>query len=151
MPTYQVYTSHHCLTVPVKASVARAITRAHSEVTGADNFFAQVMFTEKAAEDYYLGGRPLQANHLFVHGVIRARSLELKKVLIEKLVSEIANAASLHQRYIWVYLSDLPPDMMVEFGHVLPQPGEEAAWANMLTVEDREYMHSTDYLGQDNP
>lgn len=146
MPTYQVYTSHNCLTGPVKASVAQAITRAHSEVTGAGNFFAQVMFTEKAAEDYYLGGRALQANHLFVHGVIRARSLELKKVLIEKLVTEIANAGSLHERYIWVYLSDLPPDMMVEFGRVLPQPGEEAAWVDSLSVDDREYMHSTDYL-----
>ena len=146
MPTYQVYTSHNCLTGPAKARVAQAITRAHNEVTGAGNFFAQVMFTEKAAEDYYLGGRVLQANHLFVHAVIRARSLDLKKVLIEKLVTEIANAASLHQRYIWVYLSDLPPDMMVEFGHVLPQPGEEAAWADSLPVEDREYMHSTDYL-----
>ena len=147
MPTYQVYTSKSCLTAATKGAVAQAITNTHSEVTGADNFFAQVMFTEKSAEDYYLGGRPLRADHLFIHGVIRARGLEIKKVLIEKLVAAVAEAASLHRRYIWVYLSDLPPDLMVEFGHVLPQPGEEAVWTDTLPKEDREYMQSTVYLG----
>ncbi|QRX82198.1 tautomerase family protein [Glaciimonas sp. PAMC28666] len=147
MPTYQVYTSENCLTAATKARIAQAITRTHSEVTGADNFFAQILFTEKLSEDYYLGGRPLRANHLFIHGVIRARSLDIKKVLIEKLVAAVAEAASLHRRYIWVYVSDLPPDLMVEFGHVLPQPGEEAVWTDALPTEDREYMQSTDYLG----
>lgn len=29
---------------------------------------------------------------------------------------------------VWVYLSEIPPARMVEFGQVLPEPGGEAAW-----------------------
>lgn len=145
MPTYQVYTTPNLLSVEAKQRVAQAITRTHSEVTGANNYFAQVMFTEKAAEDYYLGGQPLQADQLFVHGTIRARNLEIKQVLVEKLLPSIAAAASLNKRYVWVYMADLPPELMIEFGHVLPQPGEEAAWAAGLDDADRAYMQGVDF------
>ena len=145
MPTYQVTTSPDCLTAEAKEQVARAITRAHSEATGANNYFAQVIFTEKPAEDYYLGGQRLKAKHLFVHATIRARSMEDKKALIAKLVPAIAESAVLDKRYVWVYVADLPPDLMVEFGHVLPPPGAEAAWSAGLPEDDRQYMLSTDY------
>lgn len=145
MPTYQVITSPNCLTTEAKQRIARAITRAHSESTGANNYFAQVIFTEKSAEDYYLGGQRLKAQHLFVHATIRARSLEDKKSLVAHLVSAIAAAASLDSRYVWLYIADLPPDLMVEFGHVLPQPGAEAAWTASLPEADRQYMLSTDF------
>jgi phenylpyruvate tautomerase PptA (4-oxalocrotonate tautomerase family) len=146
MPTYQVTTTPNCLTADLKQRVAQAITRAHSEATGANNYFAQVLFTEKATEDYYLGGQRLKQKHLFVHGTVRARSLEHKQVLIAGLLPAIAEAAGLHPRYVWVYLADLPPELMVEFGHVLPQPGGEAAWTAGLPEEDRQYMLSTDYM-----
>ena len=146
MPTYQVITSPHCLTPHAKERVAQAITRAHNEATAANNYFAQVIFTEKLAEDYYLGGQRLQAKHLFVHAMIRARDLEAKKALVAKLVPAIAGAAALNKRYVWLYVAGLPPDLMVEFGHVLPQPGGEAAWFGSLPEDDRQYMLSTDYL-----
>ena len=31
--------------------------------------------------------------------------------------------------HVWVYITDLIPRQMVEFGHVLPEPGDEAKWA----------------------
>ncbi len=146
MPTYQVITSPDCLTATSKERVARAITRAHNESTGANNYFAQVIFTEKSDEDYYLGGQRLKAKHLFVHATVRARSVDAKKALMAHLLPAIAEAAGLEKRYVWLYMADLAPELMVEFGHVLPQPGAEAAWAAALPEGDRQYMLSTDYL-----
>ena len=149
MPTYQVITSLNWLTAQAKERVARAITRAHSDATGANNYFAQVIFTEKAADDYYLGGKRLQAQHLFVHATVRARSLDAKKALIVKLVPAIAEAAALDKRFVWLYVADLSPELMVEFGHVLPQPGAEAAWSAILPEADQQYMLSTDFMNPD--
>jgi phenylpyruvate tautomerase PptA (4-oxalocrotonate tautomerase family) len=144
MPTYQVFTSPKLLDADAKRRVAQAITRTHSDVTGANNYFAQVLFTEKADEDYYLGGQRLAAAHLFVHGTVRARDIGIKRVLVEALLPEIAAAAALEKRYVWVYLADLPPELMIEFGQVLPQPGQEAAWAAGLDEADRAYMQGAD-------
>ena len=33
---------------------------------------------------------------------------------------------------VWVYLNDLNHTDMVEFGHVLPEPGSEQAWVDEL-------------------
>jgi phenylpyruvate tautomerase PptA (4-oxalocrotonate tautomerase family) len=105
-----------------------------------------VIFTEKSDEDYYLGGQRLKAKHLFVHATVRARSVDAKKALMANLLPAIAEAAGLEKRYVWLYMADLAPELMVEFGHVLPQPGAEAAWAAALPEGDRQYMLSTDYL-----
>jgi hypothetical protein len=32
---------------------------------------------------------------------------------------------------------------MAEYGHVLPEPGDEAAWLAGLPSEDREFMKAT--------
>lgn len=145
MPTYQVYTSPALLDADAKHRVAQAITRTHSEVTGANNYFAQVLFTELSGDDYFLGGQRLKGEHLFVHGTIRARHIDIKKVLVQALLAPVAEAARLHKRHVWVYLADLPPELMIEFGHVLPQPGREAAWAAGLDKEDLAYMQAADF------
>jgi hypothetical protein len=35
----------------------------------------------------------------------------------------------------WVYLNELSPENMVEFGHVLPVPGQERQWFRTLPGE----------------
>jgi hypothetical protein len=39
-------------------------------------------------------------------------------------------------------MTDLVPRQMVEFGHVLPEAGDEARWAAALPEADRAYMES---------
>jgi hypothetical protein len=36
-----------------------------------------------------------------------------------------------------VYIIDVPPEQMAEFGHVLPEPGKESAWAEALPESER--------------
>jgi hypothetical protein len=42
---------------------------------------------------------------------------------------------------VWVYLCNLEPTDMVEFGHVLPSPGEEQAWFDALPVPLQAYLN----------
>ena len=44
--------------------------------------------------------------------------------------------------HVWVYITDLIPRQMAEFGHVLPEPGDEAKWAERLPAADRAHMES---------
>lgn len=141
MPTYIVSSPANRLTKQMKQEIASRITESHSGATGAQGFFAQVIFQEIAEGEHFLGGRPLTADHIFVHGHIRAgRTLDQKRRLLDAIVNVIADAAATESRYVWVYLSELPPSQMVEYGKVLPEPGGEAAWLESLSVEDRAYL-----------
>lgn len=143
MPTYQCFAPQGLLDAPAKAAIARAITRTHAEVTGAPSYFAQVVFQGVAATEHFLGGEPLSHEHVFVHGHIRAgRSALDRAALIDRLIREVAQAAALPTFSIWVYIDELPARAMAEFGHMLPEPGEEAAWADALPKGDRERMQA---------
>jgi phenylpyruvate tautomerase PptA (4-oxalocrotonate tautomerase family) len=141
MPTYTCTAAAGLLDAERKARIAEAITRAHGEVTGAPRHFAQVLFDEVRAGDHFIGGAPLAHDHLFVHGRIRAgRSAVDRHALLTRLVRDVAQAAGLSPFAIWVYLLELPARAMAEFGHVLPEPGDEPAWTAALPDDDRERM-----------
>ncbi len=148
MPTYTLTTPAGRLTPEQKARVATGITRTHTEVTGASNFFAQVIINEVPAGNYFLGGRPLAGEQLFLHGQIRGgRSAVDRKRLLVALRDLVAEAAGADRRGVWVYLVDLPACDMIEYGHVLPEPGEEASWMERLSEADRAYMRQTEGAG----
>ena len=54
----------------------------------------------------------------------------------------MAAASKLPKNNIWVYITELLPRQMVEFGHVLPEPGDEAKWTAALPEQDRAHMQS---------
>ena len=143
MPTYLCTAAAGLLDAARKQAVASAITRAHAEITGAPAYFAQVVFVETVPGDVFIGGAPLAHDHVFVHGRIRAgRSVVDRKALMTRLVADIAAAAGLGGFAVWVYLLELPPAAMAEFGHILPEPGDEAAWHDALPAEDRARMEA---------
>ena len=141
MPTYTVTAAAGRLTDSQKQEIARAITRSHSEATGAQGFFAQVIFQAIPPGDHFLGGAPLVSDQLFVQGQIRAgRSARQKRGLLEAIVTLVAKATGAERRSIWVYLSELPPSHMVEYGQVLPEPGAESEWLDSMPEPDREFL-----------
>jgi phenylpyruvate tautomerase PptA (4-oxalocrotonate tautomerase family) len=138
MPTYTCTAAAGLLDAARKAALARAVTRAHCEVTGAPTYFAQVVFQDVAPGDHFIGGVPLGHDHVFVYGRIRGgRSAEMREALIRRLVADVAVAAGVEPFGVWVYLLELPPAAMAEFGHVLPEAGSEAAWTDALPAGDR--------------
>ena len=143
MPTYTVTTPEGCLTADRRAAIAREITRVHSETTGAPTYFAQVIFNEVAPGRYFVGGQLLHGLQLFVNGQIRAgRSKESKDALIAQMLGAVAKAAGLPANHVWIYITDLIPRQMVEFGNVLPEPGNEAEWTERLAPADRAHMET---------
>jgi phenylpyruvate tautomerase PptA (4-oxalocrotonate tautomerase family) len=141
MPTYVVRSTLPNLSPPIKQNIAQAITTAHADITGANTFFSQVVFDHAPGEDWFIGGVPLQGENLFIHGHVRSgRTDEQKRTLVERLVRDVAEASGLPTQSIWIYLSEIRPSLMAEFGHVLPEPGQEAAWFDALPEEDRRML-----------
>jgi len=143
MPTYHCSARTGLLDAECKARIARAVTLAHAEVTGAPAHFAQVLFQDLLPDDHYVGGVPPGHDQVFVHGHIRGgRSVELRAALVRRLTDDVAAAARVDRFGVWIYLSEIPAAAMVEFGHVLPEAGQEAAWTDALPVADRERMEA---------
>jgi phenylpyruvate tautomerase PptA (4-oxalocrotonate tautomerase family) len=143
MPTYHCTTPAGLLDASKKAAIAASITRIHDAVTGAAAFFAQVIFTEVAEGNHFMGGAPLESHQIFVHGFIRAgRSVPDRERLVTELVTALADGSGLPARSVWIYVSEIPPRQMAEYGHLLPEPGGEAAWLDGLPPDDRAYMQS---------
>lgn len=144
MPTYTVHAPAGSLTQVQKNRLAQEITRAHSEATGAQTFFAQVMFVEVSAGQWFVGGTALEAKQIFIHGQIRGgRSVPTKQALLERLRDVAVAASGFPRNRTWAYLVELPPGLMMEYGHILPEPGAEAQWLAGLPAEDRAAMEGT--------
>jgi phenylpyruvate tautomerase PptA (4-oxalocrotonate tautomerase family) len=141
MPTYVVYAMRARLAPEAKARIAAAITDIHAASTGAPAYFAQVLFQEVGDGDWFVGGAPLGADQIFVHGHIRdGRTPEIKRALLDRLLDKVAEAAGAERGAVWCYVAEMPPTQMAEFGHVLPPSGGEAAWAAALPPEERARM-----------
>ena len=141
MPTYTITCPSGALTAEQKKRIAGEVTRVHSEVTGANTFFAQVLFSDAPEGNWFQGGVPAAGTPIFIHGQVRGgRPREMKSALLEQLVDVVANAAALPRRQVWGYILELPPSQMVEYGHVLPEPGCEADWLASLPPDEREIM-----------
>jgi phenylpyruvate tautomerase PptA (4-oxalocrotonate tautomerase family) len=144
MPTYFCTYTNGRLSSEQKSKIAGEITRIHAEVTGAPSFFAQVLFSEVKAGDWFMGGAPLKHDHIFVYGHIRGGRAAVDKTRMIKLMADaVALAAQVESgRAVWVYLNELAPRQMIEFGHVLPEPGDEPVWTAALPEKDRAFMRS---------
>jgi phenylpyruvate tautomerase PptA (4-oxalocrotonate tautomerase family) len=143
MPTYHCIAPAGLLDAARKSAIAAEITRIHNAVTGAASFFAQVIYTDVVKGNHFMGGAPLASEQIFVHGFIRAgRSVPDRQKLVSEMVSAIAGLAGLPKKLVWVYLTEIPARQMAEYGHILPEPGDEQTWLDALPAEDRAYMQS---------
>jgi phenylpyruvate tautomerase PptA (4-oxalocrotonate tautomerase family) len=140
MPTYVCSVSAGTLSVEQKSAIAKAICRDHSDATGAPPFFVQVVFEEKQLDERFLGG-DATTGHIWIRGDIRAgRSKAQRGELMLSIMRDVSQIAGLKKESIWVYLCNLEPTDMVEYGHVLPAPGEEKTWFESLPESLREYL-----------
>ena len=134
MPTYIVKYSNLKLDQIKKNKIAKGITQAHKKITGANSFFAQVIFEENKKNNHFMGGKIINNKQIFLHGQIRdGRSISTKKKLILALRNSIIENSKIKKDDIWVYLLDLKPKQMIEYGEILPISGKEINWFNSLS------------------
>ena len=145
MPTYTVTHSSLELNPEQKSQMAKGITEVHYRVTGANRYFAQVIFNETSAGNHYMGGKTISEPQLFLHGRIRSgRTAEVKNKLILDLRDVLTDCSGLDKTNVWVYIIDLLPNQMIEYGEILPESGKEQEWYANLSAELKEKLSRLD-------
>jgi phenylpyruvate tautomerase PptA (4-oxalocrotonate tautomerase family) len=146
MPTYVCSSRAATLTTEQRATIAAAITRHHSHATGAPASFTQVIFqTIDDDHAHFIGGRPADPTTVFVHGNIRqGRTAAAKQLLITGIRDIISDTTGLPHDAIWVYLTELVPQQMIEFGQQLPDHGHEQEWMDALPETLRRRLEAFD-------
>ena len=135
MATYTVNYAGISLTTHQKFTIAKAITKIHADVTGAEAYFAQVIFKQLDLHDCFIGGVLLDEPHLFLSGQIRSgRSEQMKKQLLVELEVAIQSATGLAGQQIWAYIDEIIPGQMIEYGQILPAVGDDSVWFSTLPV-----------------
>ena len=143
MPTYTVTNSNFNLSLKQQQQLAEGITKVHNVVTGANTYFAQVIFNKTKKDNHFMGGKKVKEPSLFLLGQIRAgRSKEVKDKLIACLKDVLIKNSKLDETQIWVYINDLPPSQMIEYGAVLPDSGKEKEWFTNLSSKLKKKLSS---------
>ena len=134
MPTYTVTNSNFNLTSKQQKNLAEEITKVHNVVTGANTYFAQVIFNKTKKNDHFMGGKKVKEPSIYLLAQIRAgRPKKIKDKLISNLRDIIIEKSKLDETQVWVYIIDLPPSQMIEYGVVLPKSGKEKSWFSGLS------------------
>ena len=134
MPTYTVTNSNFNLTAKKQKDLAQGITKVHNVITGANTYFAQVIFNKTKKNNHFMGGKKVKEPSLFLLGQIRAgRPKKIKDRLISDLKNILVKKTKLDETQVWVYIIDLPPSQMIEYGAVLPESGKELQWFKGLS------------------
>ena len=134
MPTYTVTNSNFTLSSKQQKNLAEGITKVHNVVTGANTYFAQVIFNKTKKNNHFMGGKKVKEPSIFLLGQIRAgRPKKTKDKLISYLRDIIVKNSKLDETQVWVYIIDLPPSQMIEYGEVLPESGKEKTWFSKLS------------------
>jgi phenylpyruvate tautomerase PptA (4-oxalocrotonate tautomerase family) len=141
MPTYVCYAHRGQLTAQHKAQIAAGIARIHSEFTGAPVAFTQCVFHELNPDDHFIGVQPASENGVWVYGHIRSkRSISTKNEILLGIRDLVRRVLNVPESAIWVYLNELNHTDMVEFGRVLPEPGNEQRWLDELPRDLRDRL-----------
>jgi len=134
MPTYTITNSNFNLTSREQKKLAEGITKVHKVVTGANTYFAQVIFNKTKKNNHFMGGKKVKEPSIFLLGQIRAgRPKKIKDKLISNLRDIVIKNSKLNETQVWVYVIDLPPSQMIEYGEVLPESGKEKEWFSKLS------------------
>ena len=93
----------------------------------------QVIFYEVASGNHYIAGEPAGPEQIWIRGDLRSgRTEEQKGKILRRILQGVAKSTDAPEEAVWVYLSDIPATNIAEYGRILPLPGDENFWFEML-------------------
>jgi phenylpyruvate tautomerase PptA (4-oxalocrotonate tautomerase family) len=121
MPTYTVFTAQGKLTTAQKDEIAGVITDIYFEEFGLARYMTQVIFHEIATGDRYIAGKPARPDLVWIRCDVREGRTEHQKAkLLHRVQQGVAKVADVSEEAVWIYLCDLPPWNIMEWGHIMP-------------------------------
>ena len=92
-----------------------------------------------------MGGKIIKTKQIFLYGQIRAgRTVEIKNKLITDLRNSVIKNSGINRDNVWVYIQELSPEQMIEYGEILPKSGEENVWFNSLSASLKKRLNKMD-------
>jgi len=140
MPTYAFSTARE-LTTEQRAKLVERVTSIHNVEATAPRYFVQVIFYTVDPGAIFIGGEAASPDHIWVRADIRAgRTKEQKARMLRSIMQETSEILGISEQAVWVYISDIPAQGVLEFGNVLPEPGGEEEWLASLPSDLREKL-----------
>jgi phenylpyruvate tautomerase PptA (4-oxalocrotonate tautomerase family) len=123
MPRYELTTDEELLGAQ-KVALARSITEVHTNVTGAPPSLVHVVFLTTGPGNTFVAGEPRSG--VYLQGWIRAgRDAETTTRLLCQLSAVVARDMGAPADAITVALREGPARLVMEGGHLVPDPGQE--------------------------
>ena len=92
-----------------------------------------------------MGGKMVSKPEIFIYGHIRSgRTVKIKNKLITGLREIIISNTKLKKDNIWIYILDLKPSQMIEYGEILPKSGDENKWFKKLPTKLKKRLSKID-------
>jgi phenylpyruvate tautomerase PptA (4-oxalocrotonate tautomerase family) len=124
MPYYQFTVPAGGATLQHKAEVATAMTKVHSEVTGAPGAYVHCSFVEVPPGSIFVSGEPVSGSRMV--GIIRqGRSTEVKAKLIHGLADAWCEITGDPKDSLAIFIHEIPGANSLEDGVILPEITDE--------------------------
>jgi phenylpyruvate tautomerase PptA (4-oxalocrotonate tautomerase family) len=124
VPFYQFTVPSGGATLKHKAEVAAAMTRVHSEVTGAPGTYVHCSFVEVPPESIFVAGEPVTGPRMV--GLIRSgRSPEIRGRLLHGLADAWCAITGDRKEDVAIFLQEVPGANVLEDGAILPEASDD--------------------------
>jgi phenylpyruvate tautomerase PptA (4-oxalocrotonate tautomerase family) len=142
MPTYVCSVPNGKLSETQKQDMATAITKRHCDATGAPPFFVEVVVEEECTSRRFIGGT-ITDEYIWIRVDMRSgRSDQQSAQIMLNIVADVSRISGVPEENVWINLCKLAPTDMVEYGRVLPKPGEEQQWFESLPLDLKKRLES---------
>ena len=125
MPFYQFTVPTGGATLQHKAEIAAAMTKVHSEVTGAPGAYVHCSFVEVPPGSIFVAGEPVEGPRMV--GLLRqGRSPKIRAKLLHGFADAWSGITGDDRKSLAIFLSEIPGANAMEEGVILPEITEEA-------------------------
>ena len=124
MPVYEFIAPTGAATLDRRAEISRAVTKVHSEVTGAPARYVHCSFIEAPPGSMFIDGEETNAPRMM--GLIRAgRSAELRGRLIHGIADAWSEITGDAKDELSIFLYEVPGANCFEYGSIMPEASED--------------------------